>query len=374
VKTRHLVAIGLLGLMAFWMFFPRSQVAVDDRYRIPAGNQLVHALSEGSTPPEAGIFAVRVIPSMAQAHTATVRVRGRTQAFRHVNVRSEASGQVVSTPFPRGARVSRGDILCELALDNREVELQEAVSREQQARMEYEAELDLERRGLQARVTIAQRKTALDAATAAVARARLNLERTRIRAPFDGIVEQREIEVGDYLDMGAVCASVLDDQPMLMIGQVAEHEVGRISEGAPVEGHLVTGEIVSGQVIFISRAADPTTRSYRLEIELAPSGKAIRQGVTAEILVATEEIMAHIIPPSSLTLDDEGIPGVKVVDAENRVQFYRVNIIGERLALDDSSGFWVTGLPAQVNLITVGQELVFPGQIVRSDFSWTNSN
>lgn len=375
MKTRHFVAIGLLGLMAVWVLIPRSNTTVEQRYQIPASDGVVYALADDrNVAPEAGIFAVRVAPLQQQNHIATIRVRGRTQAFRHVNVRAETPGQVVATPFPRGARVNTGDVLCELAVDNREVELQEALSREQQARMEYEAELDLERRGLQARVTIAQRKATLDAATAAVARAQLNLERTRIRAPFSGVIEQRQIEVGDYLDMGGVCASVLDDQPMLMIGQVAEHEVGRISEGAPAEGRLITGEIVSGRVTFISRAADPTTRSYRLEIELDPADKVIRQGVTAEIMVATGEVMAHLIPPSSLTLDDEGTPGVKAVDNENRVQFHPVNIIGESLALDDSGGFWVTGLPASVNLITVGQELVFPGQVVRSDTSWATGN
>lgn len=365
MRTRHLVALGLLSLMVLWMFIPRTPGPTEDRYADPGRDRTIHAYSvESDETPGPGTFAVRVAEIEQQDYVATVRVRGRTQAFRHVNVRAETAGRVVATPFPRGARVEEGDVLCEIAVENREIDLQEAVSREQQARMEYEGELELQTRGLQGRVAIAQRKAALDAASAAVERARLSLERTRVRAPFTGIMESRNVEVGDYLDMGAQCASLIDDQPMLLVGQVAEHEVGRLSLGAEVEARLVTGERVYGELTFLARSADPATRSYRIEVELEPADTPIRQGVTAELLVSAQQIRAHLVPPSSLTLDDDGAVGVKILDDNNEVHFRVITIVGESTRIDEP-GFWVTGLPARTSLITLGQEMVFPGQTVR---------
>src|SRR5690606_21686506 len=67
---------------------------------------------------------------------------------------------------------------------------------------------------------------------------------------------------------------------------------------------------------------------------------------------------AHLLPQSVLTLDDEGAIGVRTVE-NGEVQFYPVTIVS-----DSRQGVWVTGLPARVDVITVGQDFVVPGQKV----------
>ena len=79
--------------------------------------------------------------------------------------------------------------------------------------------------------------------------------------------------------------------------------------------------------------------------------------------------MAHRIPSSSLTLDDTGKVGVKIIDRNNTVQFYNIEIIGDETNQLDP-GIWVTGLRDTVTLVTLGQEIVFPGQIVEANFDW----
>ncbi len=373
MNVRHLVALSLFGLMVVWMVLPREHTAPAP-YSAPQRDNTVYALSADDEQPEdSDTIAVRVERISRENFQQRVSVRGRTRAERYVPVRAEVSGQITETPVDRGERVQQGDLLCRLEINARDTDLQEAISREEQARMEYEAELDLQERGLQGRVAIAQRKATLDAATAAVARARLALERTEIRAPFSGIMESREVEVGDYLDPGAECATVMDDDPMLVDGMVPEHQIGQISDGADVQGRLITGESIRGRVTYLSRAADPVARSYRIEVELKPEpGEAIiRQGVTAEIFVASTEIMAHLVPSSALTLNDDGNPGLKTVNRDSVVEFHPVSIVGEETGMG-RTGFWVTGLPETATVVTLGQELVFPGQTVRTDFSTTN--
>ncbi|MBU2097491.1 MAG: HlyD family efflux transporter periplasmic adaptor subunit, partial [Gammaproteobacteria bacterium] len=196
------------------------------------------------------------------------------------------------------------------------------------------------------------------------------LDRTKVRAPFSGILETRAVEVGDYLNVGGQCGSLLDDQPMLLTGQVPEQNVSKLIQGNPVTGIMVTGQRVSGTLTYIARAADPVSRSYRIEVELQPSQEPIRQGISTEIMVAASDIAAHMIPPSAVTLDDAGVVGVKAIDANNNVVFYPVTIIGQSTDIG-TPGFWVTGLPQEVILITLGQELVFPGQTVRTNSDWS---
>lgn len=372
MKNQYWVAIGLFAFLILWMFTPREEDGViEDRYAMPETNRTVTAVAAG-TPVDAGAggFTVLIRKVQASTYTETVNIRGVTQAFRHVEILAEAGGRVIATPVARGARVNRGDVLCEIAIDNREAELQEAQSREQEARLEYEGSRGLRERNLVSEIAVAQLKTALDSATAAVRRAELSLSRTKIRAPFSGILETRAVEVGDYLNVGAQCGSLLDDQPMLLVGQVPEQNVSKLIPGNSVEGMLVTGQRVSGQLTFIGRAADPVSRSYRVEVELHSGQQPIRQGISTEIMVAASDITAHMIPPSAITLDDAGVVGIKAINSGNVVVFYPVTIVGES-TLVDTPGFWVTGLPAEVTLITLGQELVFPGQIVRTNSDWS---
>lgn len=371
MKIKHFVALGLIVFVAIWMALPRERGALEDTYPIAERDGRVTAVTgDAIITNDKQSFTVRATRVSAQSFVQNIRVRGQTKAFRLVDVRSEVSGRIIATPVIRGARVAAGDVLCEIAVDSKAADLQEARSRAQQAQLEFDGARDLQERGLQSRVGMAQLKTALDAATAAVKRAEIALAKTKITAPFDGIMESREVEVGDLMDMGGKCASLLDDTPMLLIGLVPEQDVGKLFLGAPVRANLITGETVEGKVTYISRAGESNSRAYALEVELAPSERPIRQGVTAEIYIAASETQAHLIPASALTLNDEGIVGVKTVDSDMMVHFTAVTVVGENNSINP--GIWVTGLPATSVVVTHGQEIVFPGQVVDIDTSWSS--
>ncbi|MDF1765605.1 MAG: efflux RND transporter periplasmic adaptor subunit [Gammaproteobacteria bacterium] len=363
MKKQQLVAIALFLIVVVWMFIPRDARS-PDAGAAPAA--IVTAAPEGSNAAE-GLETplVRTLTVTEQDYTQQIRIRGRTQAFRHVMVRAEEPGRLISQPVARGARVTAGDVLCELALDARDANLSEARSRLEQTRFEYKASLDLQARGLQSDVIVAQQKAAVASAEAAVSRAELSLERTKVRAPFDGIVETRTVELGDLLSAGAVCASVLDDSPMLLVGLVPEQSISALRVGSVVEAELVTGKRVTGRVSYLARAADTSSRSYRIEVEVDNSNADIREGITAELMVDAQDLRAHQIPSSALTLDDSGEIGVKLLDRNNVVQFQRVAIIGDS-SNQLNPGVWVTGLSGSSTLVTIGQEIVFPGQRVEN--------
>jgi multidrug efflux system membrane fusion protein len=140
---------------------------------------------------------------------------------------------------------------------------------------------------------------------------------------------------------------------------VSEQDVRYIQIGNSGWAKLVTGERVEGKVRFVAKSSDAATRTFRVELEFPNPNGAIRDGITAEIHIATATVEAHRISPAILSLDDAGEIGVRIVDQTRRVRFVRVKIIG-----DGPDGVWVTGLPKTVTIITVGQDFVTEGQVV----------
>ena len=141
-----------------------------------------------------------------------------------------------------------------------------------------------------------------------------------------------------------------------MIGFVPETEVARVRMGAGAAARLATGQRLRGTVTFISRAADPLTRTFRVEVEVPNPQGEIRDGQTVEIAIAADGLAAHLLPQSALTLDDDGRLGVRSLGPDNRVRFLPVEVVR-----DSPAGVWVSGLPETVDVITVGQDYVSEG-------------
>ncbi|HBM14585.1 MAG TPA: hypothetical protein DD390_17975, partial [Rhodospirillaceae bacterium] len=178
---------------------------------------------------------------------------------------------------------------------------------------------------------------------------------------FDGIIESRTVEVGDYVQRGDEIARIVDFDPIVVTIQVSEREINRVELGvvAPIE--LVSHESLTGIVSRIATTADNATRTFEVELEVENEDAALRDGVTAKVRLPAQQVMAHLISPALLTLDDQGTVGVKAIDAESRVIFYPIDIVE-----DTADGMWIDGLPQKVTLITVGQAFVAPGVKVKA--------
>ncbi|RMH39168.1 MAG: efflux RND transporter periplasmic adaptor subunit, partial [Alphaproteobacteria bacterium] len=290
-------------------------------------------------------------------------LRGRTEAVRVVEVRAETSGRVISKPLRKGAFVREGDPLCQLDPGTRHADLSEAEARLAEARINYNAATKLAKEGFASSTREASARAQLQSAEAAVERARREIERLTMRAPFEGYLESDTAELGLLLQPGASCATVIQLDPIKMVGFVPEKEIDRVRPGAPARARLITGRELAGTVSFIARSSDPETRTFRVEVTIPNPDLAVRDGQTAEIVIATAATRAHLVPSSALTLDDEGRLGVRVVDADSRARFVPLRVVR-----DTPRGFWVTGLPDEADVIVVGQEYVTDGAPVLPSF------
>lgn len=356
IATLIAVAIGL------WLFSGQIDEGEPVRHgTLAAQNTKSSAAAEDRTPTR-----VRARTSQAQTYTASVLVRGRTENKRSVDVRAETQGRVESRPVEKGTRVEAGALLCRLAIEDRNASLNEAREGFNQARIDFDGAQRLKAKGFQADSDIARARARLASAQASVERAKLAIARTYIRAPFDGIIEDTQAEIGDYLQPGAPCATVIDLDPMLLVGRISERDVAHLDVGSNATAELGDNTKLEGKVSFIGRQSDESTRTYPLEISIPNPDYRIRSGLTAQVRVPIGEVKAHLISPALLALDTAGNIGVRTLSDTDRVIWNNITIID-----DEGSGAWITGLPDVAKIITVGQELVVPGEQVEAVFEQT---
>lgn len=325
----------------------------------------------------AGVQAAPV-PVVAMKSTArevqnAVLARGRSEAARQVEVRAETSGLVISEPLRRGAFVSAGQLLCRLSPGTRAAQAAEAEARRSEARArltEAETNFDTanrlneggfasETRRIAARALLESARAGVQTAEAAAAAIAAEIDRLTITAPFSGLLETDTAEIGSLLQPGGACATVIQLDPVKIVGFVPEAEVDKITVGAMAGARFVSGREVAGRVTFLSRSADPATRTFRVEVTVPNADLAIRDGQTAEMLIGSDGLAAHLVPSSSLTLDDDGNLGLRLVGSDGLAHFAPVTVLR-----DSVDGTYVTGLPEVAEIIITGQEYVAEGTAV----------
>ena len=274
-------------------------------------------------------------------------------------VQSQISGLAVDRPIERGDRVKKGDLLCHISLEDRQVRLEESLAGAEQAKIDFEGALKLAAQGLQSETAIAESKSRLAASKARLKESELSLARINIVAPFDGVVEEAHMEVGQYVTPGSPCVTLVDLNPMLLVGQVAENELMSIKPGQMATAKLPEGIHITGTVSFVAKTAEQGTRTYLVEAHVDNRDFSIPSGVTAQIAIPVESLNAQKISPALLVLSDAGQMGVRTVDNDNIVEFYGVDILR-----DEIDGIWVTGLPDVAKVVVVGQQLVVAGETV----------
>jgi multidrug efflux system membrane fusion protein len=307
---------------------------------------------------EATLVQVVLTPETVRPYVVTIR--GRTQAPRSVQVRAATAGVVAAAPVLQGTFVKAGQLLCRQQVDARQASLDQSKAKLRSSELQYAASQQLQVKGFRSQTQVLAAKADLDQSSAAVRASEVNLEQMNIRAPFSGVFDHRDAEVGAYLSPGQPCGTVIELDPMLVVGDVSENDAARIRVGATASARLVNGDSVRGTVRYVAHDADATTRTYRVEVVVRNPGAAVRAGLSAEIRIESGQGSAHLVPVTALVLDSGGRQGVRYVADGDRVVFAPVTVIEET-----PQGVWVSGLNGQPRVITVGQSYVNEGQKVR---------
>lgn len=246
---------------------------------------------------------------------------GAIEAERSATLRAEISGAVLSTQAEPGQRVSAGTLLARLddsAIRDQALSARAAVATAENAdeiaKKELERAVALEKAGAIATRDLERARNGALAAQTQLANARAmdasaskQLAKTRITAPFDGIVSGRLVSAGDYVSPGGALFTVVDPSTMRLEASLPAEALAAVKVGLPVE-FAVSGypnRVFSGRVTRVNPTADPATRQVRILATIPNSGSALVAGLFAEGRVATDIRTAPTVPIAAV--DERGV-------------------------------------------------------------------
>ena len=303
--------------------------------------------------------SVRIRNQVAEEVVRTVSVNGRTAPARTVELNAETDGRVVSVGVIRGDRVDAGGLIVSLDERDRHARLAQAIATVKQREVEYEGQQRLKSESYVSDAQLQEGAALLEAAKAELKRAELDISYMEISAPFNGALQERHVEIGDFVKAGDPIATIVDDRTLVVRASVSEYDAHFVSRGGVASAVLATGETVEGKIRYVAPVADEATRTFAVELEVDNRAGGLRAGVSAELRIPAETVFAHRISPSLLTLNDEGDVGLKIINEEGVVEFFPADI-----ALSSSEGVYIAGLPTAATIITVGQGFVTDGSRV----------
>ena len=348
-RTPLVLAIALVVALVGWM---------GSGFILPAEEEEVAA--EPNAP---RLVTVAVIRSTASEVANVFQAEGQAEPDRDSALRAEMTGEVAEVLVRKGDTVEDGQLIARIDPADRTAALTRASEELNRATSDLQNAETLLERGSATQDRVRDARATLAAAEAAVASAEASISDTEIRAPFAGLIDDLEIDAGEYVTAGSEIGYLVDSSPLSIAIRVPQQMRAQLRVGSMADVGFITGEQRMGTLTFVSATADPQTRTFLAEVEVPNDDNAVPAGISAEVRMVTGESTAHFISPAILSLDTNGTLGIKVIEAENRVAFHEVTIIRAQ-----TDGIWVTGLDDEAQIITVGQGFVTDGQVVNPSF------
>lgn len=306
-------------------------------------------------------FRVEVMESKARDKTVYYTAQAFLEAKQKALLRAETDGLVSKVYAEKGQDLKANDPILDVAMESRLAKLREAQATLAQRKLEYDNSLALQSSAFRSKTAVAEAKSKYESAKAAYESIKQDIKDTKIRAPFDGRLDYRRIQEGDYVKTGDELGVFVNLNPMLVVINVPENilEALEVGQKAFVTFGVQKQRTQEGRVSFISHVADSMTRTFRIEIEVSNDDLKIYDGVTAKVNMPIKQTKAHVLSPAVLSLDDSGQVGVKIMDDKNIVRFHPVTIVNH-----DAEGIWLDGIKDSELVIINGQDFVAAGQKV----------
>jgi multidrug efflux system membrane fusion protein len=412
MKKSIFIAAFILLLVVGWIGsgqFSNNVVAQDEGNKEVSETETSYSENSENNESEELTFSVETKIFTSSLIDQSIELQGQTIHNKKIDVKSETSGKINSIEFSRGDNVSENSEMITISLEDRKEKLLSAqndlerlskeiilneknrdnllrqnIERIELYEIEYASAKQLIDKGLSSKSklslasfnlanakadredikikfesTLASLEAQITNVKSVLKNIKLDINKTSIKAPFDGIISEKMVEETEFISVGTPLFSIIDLDPIKIEGYLSEFDVNKVSVGTKAFIEDSNGIKKSGTISFISPSAETSTRTFEITIEADNKDLSYKSGITTKIIIKGSELKAHKIPPSILTLLDDGTVGVKAVDNEDMVTFYPTKTIKDTI-----DGMWVSGLPEKVNLIVSGQEYISIGDTV----------
>jgi membrane fusion protein (multidrug efflux system) len=259
-------------------------------------------------------------------------ITGTIQPERRADLRAEVQAIVMQVYKENGDPVHKGDLLVRLddtairdALASATAAQRAAEQAYEQAQRQYERMKTLRASGMASAQALddaeGHRNSAqsdVEAAKARLVLARQQLQRTEVRAPFDGVVSERKASPGDTAQVGKELLKVIDPTSMRFEALVSSDHVGEVKPGQSVS-FRVNGygeQEFAGKVRRVNPAANPTTRQVEVLVDFVGGKQPRLAGLYAEGRLETESRTSLTIPASAVVRDGDKSSAFRVADGK----------------------------------------------------------
>ncbi|MDW2161901.1 multidrug efflux RND transporter periplasmic adaptor subunit VmeJ, partial [Vibrio sp. 1942] len=166
---------------------------------------------------------------------------------------------------------------------------------------------------------------------------------------------------GDFVGVGDPIATVIDLETLVIEADVSERHIQYLKEGLQADVRTINGQHHLGTLRYIGRVSSVSTNTFPIEIEIDNRNSLIPAGISAEVQLPLNEVLAIKITAAMLALDEEGNLGVKILQDEH------VKFVPIQLVKAEEDGVWLSGLGEQADIIVLGQGFVRDGDTVMAN-------
>lgn len=286
---------------------------------------------------------------------------GTSRARQQVRLTTRVAGVISEVLFEGGSKVKAGQPLVRLDSEPEKITVETAEAQRSQAADTVARYRQLSE-GTVTRVARAEAETALKVADAALRRARKDLERMTIKAPFDGIMGLSNLQTGDYLAVGTPIAMIDDRTTLIIEFTLPESVASSIKKGLPVRANLITrsGDVYNGAIQAVGSHIDPVSRTLRARAEIPNPDLSLIPGSTFSISIRLPGEEAWQVPGLAIQWDRAGAYVWRLVD-DKTVERVDVAILarnGDNVLIDGA-------FQAGDKVVHEGGDSLRPGQTVR---------
>ena len=354
-KKPYILAIAIVLVMVLWM------LSGDSKADQKAQQSDEHAQER--------LPKVQVMPLVAKNINKNLTFYGKSEPDKIANISARQAGQVVEILVEEGQFVKQEQVILRLDKSDLAAQITSAEALVAQYQTEYEGALKLNQQGLQNKVLTMQAQAMLQQAKATLVSLELKLERTEVRAAFDGVINKRLVEIGDYVGIGDPILQLADLDPLIVRADATQKEVQGLEVGQATFAHVLDDKTYPGRIRYIASVADDSTNTFRIEAAFENPGMKYKAGFSTQLNIELPTEPAMLLSPAFMALDEQGNIGVKVVNDDNIVEFKSVS-----LAKTTEQGVWLWGLGEKAIVITLGQGFVRAGDKVEPVFAEATSN
>lgn len=286
-------------------------------------------------------------------------VVGTIQALDEITVAAEIDASVVSLPFQEGGGVRRGDLIAQLDDSELAAEVARTEALRDQSRSNYDRTKGLLELKSATSQDLDNASAALKVAEAYLTVSKTRLAKTRIVAPFSGIIGSRKVSIGTFLRIGQAVTELANIDEIRVKFSAPERFLSQMNYGAEVDVSTTAypGHDVKGKIIAIEPVLDAETRSIKVIARVPNPGRKFRPGMSATVSAVLSERSQALTIPNEAIFASGNQSFVFVVKADSSVARVAVTL-GTRSA---DVVEVIQGLDSLSQVVRAGHQKLFDG-------------